>query len=605
MGHEVSTLSRKRNSFTSSSSSAGSSPRNSCVNLTKRTTTTLSVVALLYISAVTAAPSSSSSSAYTSHSHSGLRLTFSDNSPCRSTIRTRPRSSFRSRSRLRARQPLSTTSGTIQPFPFHVYYNTPTFSAEKPLLSGSGPQSCFHYYSPRGGATGGADCGVGDAGSGSSMREHFNDALFNRIISGRRSSSPRWRRRTRRAAATLGIRRQYNEEQYTCQDDDPDIDDICNMSTIADTDDYGYYDQGTIDIRATKQVPPHTSIIRNYNNNSDDNDNDDHDTSRFDPSSTATAIRQKRKRLQIQRFTRPKKKLTLEQQQRAKHEWAAKYTSIDTLRQSFGTNRNRLWGDFDSKITRRLYHTLLPRALLGLYEVGLWSPTDLAPLAFEARLAAKKYARERCILPARLAAQVYDGFRSWRTWGTWSVEGMSWEQIWNKYETQILEEYVQDNGGHMDLEELQEEITAQICLRILERSCVSNQMIDRMFLEGDKDSSSGVLNGGSDLSGKKKRKRRNAERELARIKIKLDEDIEKLLETNLMDSSSSAVVWEFGGVGITMPFSDIWALSLQNFVEGMERDFGANGEEDEDVNGQFGPSEVLFLKMMAGAKTVV
>jgi hypothetical protein len=96
------------------------------------------------------------------------------------------------------------------------------------------------------------------------------------------------------------------------------------------------------------------------------------------------------------------------------------------------------------------------------------------------------------------------------------VEGMSWEQIWNKYETQILEEYMEDHS-HVDLDDLQEEITAQICLRILERSCITNEAVDKMFLEG---------------SERKKRGKRNSERDLARIKVKLEKDMEEIAETD-------------------------------------------------------------------------
>jgi hypothetical protein len=235
----------------------------------------------------------------------------------------------------------------------------------------------------------------------------------------------------------------------------------------------------------------------------------------------------------IIRFLR-RQKLSPSQHQAAKLDWASKYTSIDVLRQSFGTNRNKFWGDFDTKTTRKLYHTLLPRALLGLYEAGLWCPTDLAPLAFEARLAAKKYARERCVLPGRVMAMIYDGYRSWRSWGTWSVEGMSWEQVWNKYETQILEEYMEDNQGHVDLEELQEEITARICVRILERSCITNEHVDKIFLKTDGEDASSRstransnTNNGNSLSRSQKR-RRKAERDLARIKNRLERDVEEL-----------------------------------------------------------------------------
>ncbi len=267
------------------------------------------------------------------------------------------------------------------------------------------------------------------------------------------------------------------------------------------------------------------------------------------------------------------KLLTKEEQTQAKIQWAEKYTSLHTLRQTFGRNRNKFWGDFDSKTTRRLYHTLLPRALLGLYDIGLWSPKELAPLAFEARLAAKKYARERSVVPSRFIAMVYDGFRMWRDWGTWSVEGMSWEQVWDKYETQILEEMIEDchydlNAGSastpsssaidvenvdddidecciIDLNEqsVQEEITAQICLRILERSCATNGMIDKLFLEGKNEN---ALKRDADLDAmrrgkggriskfkrnrRKRLRRKNAERDLTRIRNRLERDMQELLQ---------------------------------------------------------------------------
>lgn len=329
-------------------------------------------------------------------------------------------------------------------------------------------------------------------------KEHYNDALLNRIISGRTSSSSRWRKRTKRAAATLGIQRQHRTEQDYI-DEQEQI--YKNMLTTRPS------------------VPPRSSTIFRATDDAEIEQSDRDAPVDLVAAAAAsdkphTSTKGKKQKLEI--FTLgKKKKLTQEQHARAKLEWAARYTSIHTLRQNFGRNRNKMWGDFDTKNTRKLYHTLLPRALLGLYELDLFSPTDLAPLAFEARIAAKKYARERCVLPGRIAAMVYDGFRSWRTWGTWSMEGMSWEQIWNKYETQIVEEYMEDHS-HVDFDELQEEITAQICLRILERSCITNEAIDRMFLEE---------------SGKNPGKR-NAERDLARIKVKLDRDLKELEEAN-------------------------------------------------------------------------
>ena len=184
-------------------------------------------------------------------------------------------------------------------------------------------------------------------------------------------------------------------------------------------------------------------------------------------------------------------------------------------------------------------------------------------------------------------SMVFDGFRMWRDWGTWSVEGMSWEQVWDKYETQILQEMLEeceDDDGSIyrycideteeecciiDLNEssVQEEITAQICLRILERSCGTNTFVDRLLLENDKDNditASDIITSSNineniendaniltrrkkkrilskfittpDISGDKgiqrklKRRRRNAERDLASIRNRLEKDIQELLE---------------------------------------------------------------------------
>ena len=113
---------------------------------------------------------------------------------------------------------------------------------------------------------------------------------------------------------------------------------------------------------------------------------------------------------------------------------------------------------------------------------------ELAPLAYQARMAAKKYARERSRLPGRIGSMFYDGWRQWRRYGKWKFDGMTWEQIWEKYERQILLETVgegwldgemEEDGGQ--LRELNdEELTAKICLRILERSVVTNEMVVRL-----------------------------------------------------------------------------------------------------------------------------
>jgi hypothetical protein len=163
-----------------------------------------------------------------------------------------------------------------------------------------------------------------------------------------------------------------------------------------------------------------------------------------------------------------------EDYERRKREWADLCTSVHSLREVFGENENKLWGDLDGSTTRRLYKTLLPRALLELYKLGL-HPEELAPLAYQARLAAKLYARERCIVPARFTAIGYDGFRQLMRYGKFQEQGLSFKQLWDKYEAKIMKE--------MDTEGLtSQDVAAKICLEILERSCRTNEGVDRLIL---------------------------------------------------------------------------------------------------------------------------
>jgi len=320
---------------------------------------------------------------------------------------------------------------------------------------------------------------------------HYNEALLDRIVSGRKSTSSKWRKRTRRAAASLGFSVKKYKEVNEGSSSLP-----LNISG------------GAVPLLPTGRysslpVPP----------------------LQLDASEDDTPPANKTRNPLFERFRKRKRRRQLnnEEYQKAKLEWASRYTSINTLRSTFGTNRNRVWGDFDPSTTRKLYNTLLPRALLGLYEMGLWSPTDLAPLAYEARVVAKKYARERCVVPGRVVAMLYDGFRSWKDWGTWSVEGLSWEQVWYKYEVQILDEM----GDGVS----EEEITAQICLRILEKSCITNERINRLLISNQEE----VETEKRTQNGKN---RKNADRYLEMIASKLEMDMQQLLEANEKEQSN-------------------------------------------------------------------
>eukprot|EP00977_Amphora_coffeiformis_P009702 scaffold2234_cov165-Amphora_coffeaeformis.AAC.1 len=111
--------------------------------------------------------------------------------------------------------------------------------------------------------------------------------------------------------------------------------------------------------------------------------------------------------------------------------WEDKYGSADALCRTFGGCANPIWGDLDGEATRELYHTLLPRSLWALQEADILQPEELAPLAYQARVAAKEYARRRSTLPNRLLAMGFDGYRSWKRDGNpLNTKGLSWEDLW-------------------------------------------------------------------------------------------------------------------------------------------------------------------------------
>ena len=169
--------------------------------------------------------------------------------------------------------------------------------------------------------------------------------------------------------------------------------------------------------------------------------------------------------------------------------WLERYGSIEALEKTFGSPP--IWGDLSPEQTRRLYHTLLPRSLLALHEMGLMKPEELAPLAYNARIAAKEYARSRCIWTGRLMTAAFDQYRSIRERGRLlGSSSLSWEELWEKYEAQIVEEEMsQDEKRSRRSGNGDEDLTMRIYLRILERSCATNQAFDSLFLKEDEEDS--------------------------------------------------------------------------------------------------------------------
>jgi hypothetical protein len=185
--------------------------------------------------------------------------------------------------------------------------------------------------------------------------------------------------------------------------------------------------------------------------------------------------------------------------------WAERYCSVSGLREAFGRNRNILWGDLDGNMTRRLYKRLLPVILLELRDSGKYDAIQLAPLAYRARLAAKLYARERSIVPARISANLYDLYRHLIKYGEFGTTGMSYQQLFEKY-----------------AELCQTSDEQQVCSKILERSCVSNEYIDRLC----------GIDGQRCINDEKKTNKRRSQlwQELEDVAIQCEDDIKKLLQ---------------------------------------------------------------------------
>ncbi|KAL7528756.1 hypothetical protein ACHAXR_002613 [Thalassiosira sp. AJA248-18] len=209
-----------------------------------------------------------------------------------------------------------------------------------------------------------------------------------------------------------------------------------------------------------------------------------------------------------------KKELIRREHERRKNAWLARYGSAAALRQTFGNNNNN---NNDRTLspsqTRALYHALLPRSLLALSELGVLDPSDLAPLAYQARIAAKEYARSRCSLSGRVLTALVDQYRSVKNGNglilPFSLFGssrsknvsMTWEDVWEKYEAKIMEEErtkavgVNEKAAGRDHDENsnnlpnnvnEEDLMMRIYMRILEKSCATNAAFDGLFLKEDK-----------------------------------------------------------------------------------------------------------------------
>ena len=177
--------------------------------------------------------------------------------------------------------------------------------------------------------------------------------------------------------------------------------------------------------------------------------------------------------------------LNRREHERRKDAWLARYGTREALQRTFGDARR----DLTPKQTRALYHALLPRSLLALSELGVLDPSDLAPLAYQARIAAKEYARSRCNIQGKVMTALVDQYRSLRSGkglliGSSANPSMTWEDVLGKYETEIME---QERAAVENGKLSEEELMMKVFMRIIEKSCSTNQAFDGLFLNEDDD----------------------------------------------------------------------------------------------------------------------
>jgi hypothetical protein len=133
------------------------------------------------------------------------------------------------------------------------------------------------------------------------------------------------------------------------------------------------------------------------------------------------------------------------------------------------------WGEWSCTETRRFYRQQLPVSLQSDGVLGL-SLEERARIAAQARHALRLYARERCHLPGRLAATLFDGLRHLQTFGTWSGSGMTWPEVWSKYLTRAAAELGPD-ATEQQLQTRANEL-------IVERACATNELADSGQTDG-------------------------------------------------------------------------------------------------------------------------
>mmetsp|Transcript_27358 Transcript_27358/g.35522 ORF Transcript_27358/g.35522 Transcript_27358/m.35522 type:complete len:269 (+) Transcript_27358:119-925(+) len=148
------------------------------------------------------------------------------------------------------------------------------------------------------------------------------------------------------------------------------------------------------------------------------------------------------------------------------------FSTLDHFRKTYGERRCHL-GDLGFRCARHFYHYVLGTSLTNVDCKSHISLEKRAKMAFYTRKAAKIYTRERSILISRYLCDLYDGIRHLYHHGTWSGDGLTWEEVYFKYENTVLQQMPDLEG---------DELAFRVYLKILEKSHQTNQIFDKLLL---------------------------------------------------------------------------------------------------------------------------
>lgn len=146
------------------------------------------------------------------------------------------------------------------------------------------------------------------------------------------------------------------------------------------------------------------------------------------------------------------------------------FLNVSDLQFQYG-NKENWWGHFNFKQTRHAYRKLMP-TYADDYRSD-YTLVELAEKACLARMDAKQYSREMAVIPVRYVSMFYDGIRHWVRYGLWSSSGMTFDEIWQKYERQVKMDMPWITG---------EELQQQTAALVLQKACKSNPWIDKLVI---------------------------------------------------------------------------------------------------------------------------